>query len=327
MLVPKSSKSSKIFECKSCDYKTSRNSQFLRHLLTDKHKNNEKSTDFQQKSTNINQKVPLFACECGKKYKERTGLWRHKKVCHSNNQLVRKEINENNNNNNNNMDIIKEHAKSITDKDELILFLIKECSDYKNLLTEQQSMMSKVIENGIGNNSHNTSYSNTNNFNLQVFLNETCKDAMNINEFVDSIKLQLSDLEKFAELGYVEGITHIITSHLKALDITQRPVHCTDKKREIMYIKDADKWEKEDEHKTKIRRVIKRVSDKNITLLPQFREKYPEYSNSSSKISDKYDKMVIEVMTCNEEKENKVIHNISSVIAIDKLSRPKLMTL
>jgi len=94
-----------------------------------------------------------------------------------------------------------------------------------------------------------------------------------------------------------------------------------------MYIKDADKWEKEDEHKTKIRRVIKRVSDKNITLLPQFREKYPEYSNSSSKISDKYDKMVIEVMTCNEEKENKVIHNISSVIAIDKLSRPKLMTL
>jgi len=118
MLVPKSSKSSKNFECKSCDYKTSRNSQFLRHLLTDKHKNNEKSTDFQQKSTNINQKVPLFACECGKKYKERTGLWRHKKVCHSNNQLIHKEINENNNNNNN-MDIIKEHAKSITDKDEL----------------------------------------------------------------------------------------------------------------------------------------------------------------------------------------------------------------
>ena len=319
-----SSKSSKFYECKLCDYITSRNSQYQRHLLTDKHEKNQKSTFCQQKSTKINQKVPFFVCDCGRNYKERSGLWRHKKVCEHN--TTNNVIIEKNDNDNNNMDVIKEHAESITDKDELILFLIKECSDYKNMIVEQQSMMMKVFENGVGNNSHNTNYSNNKTFNLQVFLNETCKDAMNINEFVDSIKLQLSDLEKFAEVGYVEGITNIITTNLKALDITQRPVHCTDKKREIMYIKDEDKWEKEDEHKSKLRRAIKRVSDKNIKLLPQFREKYPEYSNSSSKISDKYDKMVIEVMTSNDEKENKVIHNISSVITIDKFNK-KLMSL
>ncbi len=311
MLTQKSSKSSKNYYCDFCNYITSRISQYQRHLLTAKHK---KSTLYQQKSTKINQKVPMLSCDCGKYYKERSGLWRHKKICPKN-----YDINDTNtnNNNNNNMDIIKEHAKSITDKDELIMFLIKECTDYKNMLAEQQNMMMKVIENGVGNNSHNT-HSNNNTFNLQVFLNETCKNAMNINDFVDSIKLQLSDLEKFAEVGYVEGITNIITTNLKALDITQRPVHCTDKKRETMYIKDENKWEKEDDNKSKLRRVIKRVSDKNIKLLPLFREKYPEYSNSSSKISDKYDKMVIEVMTSNDDKETKIIHNISSVITIDK---------
>jgi hypothetical protein len=258
-------------------------------------------------STNINAFSSIFVCECGKKYKERTGLWKHKKKCSDN---INKQT-------------IEEKAKSITDKDELIMFLIKECSDYKNMIVEQQSMMMKVIENSVGNNnSHNNSHNNHSNnktFNLQVFLNETCKDAMNITDFVESIKLQLPDLEKFAEIGYVEGISNIISSNLKTLDVTQRPVHCTDKKRETMYIKDDNEWKKEDENKSKLRKAIQYVSNKNIRLLPQFRQKYPDYSNSSSKISDKYDKMVIEVMTTDTNKEDKIIRNISNITTIDKM--------
>jgi hypothetical protein len=205
------------------------------------------------------------------------------------------------------------------------MFLIKECSDYKNILIEQQGMMMKVIENGVGNYSQtiNNNHSNNKTFNLQVFLNETCKDAMNITDFVDSIKLQLVDLEKFAEVGYIEGISNIITTNLKALDVTQRPVHCTDKKRETMYIKDEGQWNKEDENNSKLRKAIKIISNKNIKLLPQFREKYPEYSNSSSKISDKYDKMVVEVMTTDAKKEDKIIRNILQSTTIDKIIKEK----
>ena len=120
-------------------------------------------------------------------------------------------------------------------------------------------------------------------------------------------------------MGYTQGISNIITTNLKALNITQRPVHCTDKKRETMYIKDENQWTKEDEKKSKLRKAIKCVTNKNIRLLPQFREKYPEYNNSNSNISDKYDKMVIEVMTSDSDKEDKIIRNISNVTIIDKM--------
>ena len=306
MLKEFGSESSNNYVCELCDYSTSRSSQYKRHIDTDKHKSREKSTVCQHLSTNNDNCSSNFVCECGKIYKERSGLWRHKKICLTNTISPS----------------IQEKAKSIADKDELIMFLIKECSDYKNLLIEQQSMMMKVIENGVGNNtniSNNNNNSNNKTFNLQVFLNETCKDAMNISDFVNSIKLQLSDLEKLGEVGFVEGITNIITTNLKAMDVTMRPVHCTDKKRETVYVKDENQWTKEDDTKTKLRKAIKRIADKNIRLLPQFREKYPEYNNSSSKISDKYEKMVIEVMTTDADKEDKIIRNISNATTIDKM--------
>jgi hypothetical protein len=314
MLMDLSSESSNNYVCDLCDYSTTRNSQFQRHIKTDKHQNNEKSTICQQISTNFNNLGSKFVCDCGKIYKERTGLWRHKKNCNT------KDIE-----NTKDMETIKEKAKTITDKDELIMFLLKECTDYKNLLIEQQSMMMKVIENGVTNISNNNSNNNNHNktFNLQVFLNETCKDAMNITDFVNSIKLQLSDLEKLGEVGYVEGISNIITTNLKALDVTLRPVHCTDKKRETMYIKDENQWTKEDDTKTTLRKAINRIADKNIRLLPQFREKYPDYNNSSSKISDKYEKMVIEVMTTDHAKEDKIIRNISNATTIEKIMKEK----
>ena len=267
--------------------------------------------------THGDQKEEKYRCEiCNKKYMSRNGLWKHKKTCKNTENVITT--------NNSVTNDIKEIAKNIKDKDELIMFLIKENSEFKNIIMEQQTMMMKVLENGTSNitNTNTNCMNNNKTFNLQFFLNETCKDAMNIMDFVDSIKLQLSDLEKFGDLSYVDGISNIITSNLKALDVTQRPVHCTDKKRETMYIKDENQWEKADENKSKLRKAIKRIADKNIRLLPQFREKYPEYKNPSSKVSDKYDKMVVEAMgglgNNDLEKENKIIHNISKCVVIDK---------
>ncbi len=194
---------------------------------------------------------------------------------------------------------------------------MKENKEIKEMILE--IVKNGTIINGAMNNSHNTTtHTNSHNkaFNLNFFLNETCKNAMNITDFVDSIKLQLSDLIEVGELGYVEGISKIIVKNLNNLDETVRPIHCTDKKRETMYIKDEGEWTKEDEKKTKLKKVINKVADKNIRLLPTFREKYPEYKNSYSKTSDKYDKLVIEVMETDEEKKEKIIKNISKVTTI-----------
>jgi len=168
------------------------------------------------------------------------------------------------------------------------------------------------------NNTNNTTHTNSHNkaFNLNFFLNETCKNAMNITDFVDSIKLQLSDLMEVGELGYVEGISKIIVKNLNNLDETVRPIHCTDKKRETMYIKDQGEWNKEDDKKTNLKRAITKIADKNILLLPIFREKYPDYKNSSSKISDVHDKLVIEIMETDDIKKDKIVHNISKVTTI-----------
>ena len=284
-MVP-TQKSSELFVCECCNYSSSRKSQYHRHLSTDKHKilQNPTSKKFQQDK--------LYICDCGKTYKHSSTLYAHKKKCNNTN----------------------ESSNDTTDKD-LIMMLIKENTELKN-------MMMKVLENGTHNtnNSHNNSNNKT--FNLQFFLNETCKDAMNIMDFVDSIKLQLSDLENVGKLGYIEGISNIIVKNLKELDVTERPVHCTDKKRETIYIKDEDKWEKEDESKKKIRKVIKKVATKNALMLPKFKEKYPDCVKSISPFSDQYNKIIVESMggtgENDIEKENKIIRNISKNIIVDK---------
>ena len=289
-------KSSEKFHCEYCDYSSCRKSQYDRHLKTDKHKmkqNETFETDLVQKSSE------KLQCICGICFNNRTTLWRHKKKCSFENKT--------------NEDTYQEE-NSMSDKD-LIIMLVKQNTELMDMLKNNTTSQANHNTNSLNNNNNKT-------FNLQFFLNETCKDAMNIMDFVDSIKLQLSDLEKVGELGYAQGISNIITTNLKALDVTQRPVHCTDKKRETMYIKDENKWEKEDDNKTNLRKAIKRVANKNIILLPAFREKFPEYKNSSSKLSDKYDKMVLEAMggagNDDLEKEDKIIHNISKCTTIEK---------
>ena len=308
-------KKNKPFYCEKCDTIYQFNSIFKRHLLSRKHASQSgmetKFDKWKPNLTNFHEEINVSCDICNKEFKNRSGLWKHKQKCNKHIQLTPYTETKS----------LVEKTKNITDKDELIMFLIKENSEFKNIVMEQQTMMLKVLENGTynNNNSHNTTNKT---FNLQVFLNETCKDAMNITDFVNSIKLQLTDLENFGENGYVDGISSIITNNLKSMDVTQRPVHCTDKKRETIYIKDENQWEKEDDNKTKLRKIIKHIANKNIKLLPQFREKYPEYNNSSSTVSDKYDKMVIEVMggKGNDDihKEDKIINNISKHIIVDK---------
>jgi len=272
------------FYCESCDYKCCKNSSWKQHLSTTKH----------IKAKNglmpANEK---YACEfCGFNFKHQSSYCRHRKKCKETTTTYEVENN---------------------DKD-LIMMLVK-----------QNSELLEVIKNGTHNtnNSHNNTNSNNKSFNLQFFLNETCKDAMNIMDFVDSIKLQLTDLENVGKLGYVEGISNIITTKLKSLDITQRPVHCTDKKREVLYVKDENKWEKEDEENKKLRKAIKRVASKNQNLLPQFKEAHPDCNKASSKFSDQYNKIIVE--SCGGpgdndlEKENKIIKNITKVTTIDKI--------
>jgi len=293
-------KSQKYF-CKFCNYTTSYNDMYERHLLTPKHKNNEKSTNFQQFSTHLNTKSDTtYNCDCGKKYKERTGLWKHKKKCFFKNEE----------NNNDNLQITDEH---------LIKLLINQCKELRN---ENKELIEIIKQN-----SNNIVYFNNNNsnnktFNLNLFLNETCKNAMNLTEFVDSLKIQLSDLENVGKLGYVEGISNIIIKNLKELDVTQRPVHCTDKKREILYIKNENKWEKDDEQKKNLRNAIKKIASKNQRVLPQFKEKYPDCNTSVSMFSDQYNKIIIETMggfgDNDLEKENKIIRKIVKEVIIDK---------
>ena len=284
------------FHCENCDYITSKKSSYDDHLLSRKH----------LAAINGNQILPKFCSEficqnCSKKYVTNSGLWRHKQKCITGENIK-----------------TEENIKIDDKQTDIIMMLIKENNDFK-------TMMMKVLENGTHNNNNNTiSQTNSHNkaFNLQFFLNETCKDAMNIMDFVESIKLQLSDFENVGDVGFVNGISNIIIKNLKALDITQRPVHCTDQKRETIYIKDENKWEKEDDKKQKFHKFIKKVVSKNQRLILKFQEVYPDYNKYSSPNSTRYDKIIIEALggkgDNDIEKEDKIISNISKVIGVDK---------
>ena len=287
------------FHCEICDFNTSRQCHYNRHILTSKHQNNTNETKLKQKGTKIPQN---YVCDCGFIVNSRTTLWRHKKVCNKEEQPT---------------NIVPEISP------ELIMNILKQNNDLQNVIITQNTTILELSKNNSNTNISNSNFNSHNKtFNLQFFLNETCKDAMNITEFVDSLQLQLSDLESVGRLGYVEGISNIIVKNLKALEVHKRPVHCSDSKREVMYIKDEDKWEKENDEKKKLRKVIKRVANKNSRLLPEFKEKHPDCGKSSSAFSDQYNKLIVESMGGsgdNElEKEDKIIKKIAKEVTIDK---------
>jgi len=329
------------FSCKLCDYNTSRKSNFDKHCSTTKHKNMEKNNEIttQNNAPNKNEDVKIYyvnslnncvipenhgnikkvakvakvakssnpnkyqCANCNKIFGDRAGIWRHKKKCIQTDSDIDNKI-------------IKNPDNGIH-KDQLIEFLISENKEFKQMMIE-------MINSSGANNSYNNNTNNSHNktFNLQVFLNETCKDAMNIMDFVNSMEIGLDDLEKVKELGYVNGMTNIILKNLKALDITKRPLHCTDVKREIMYIKDENKWERETENKDKIKKALKYIMHKNAKMLNVFKEKYPDCIKSYSKRSDQYNKLVVEVLGGkgdNEPQHNeKIIRKIAREVTIEK---------
>ena len=305
------------FSCNICRFTCCKNSDWARHVSTRKHMHRVNGTKKEPMETTF---TPPYICKCNKKYTTKSGLWKHKQKCTFGNCNDYKEVeNDEPSEKQLIMMLLKENSALLKDNNEFKKMII----DQQNLVTEQQTNMLELLKNG----THNTTNNNNTNshnktFNLQFFLNETCKDAMNIMDFVESIQLQLSDLEKVGEIGYVDGISNIIVKNLKALDVTQRPLHCTDKKREVLYLKDEDKWEKQGEDNVKLRKVIHKVSSKNINMISEYKEKHPDCSQSDSKYSDEYSHILIESMGGSGdnrlEKESKIIKNISKEVIVEK---------
>jgi hypothetical protein len=298
-ILPK--KTPKNFNCDICDFVSCNKKDYRRHIMTPKHQNTAKILQNTDVFTPKNpKKTPddlsyCFNCDCGKSYKHRQSLFNHIKN-YPNHQYINTKLNES----------------------ELILTLLNQNNQLQNQILDLcKERNSLAINNTNGHiNSHNKT------FNLNVFLNEHCKDAMNITDFVDSVKLQLSDLENMGRLGYVEGISNIIVKNLKEMDIHKRPVHCSDSKREVMYIKDEDKWEKENDEKIKLRKAIKKIAHNNSKLIPKFKEKHPDCNKSDSKFADQYNKLIIEALggsgDNDVEKEDKIIKKIAKEVIIDK---------
>ena len=286
---------SKYF-CEKCDYGTSKKSSYDDHILTAKH----------QKSMFSNQNLPKtcskpdqqFTCDnCNKIYKDNSGLWRHKKICNKN------------------------VTNDLLQKDNLIEYLIKENAEFKTLIIELIKKDTLTSNDTII--SNNTINSNNTAFNLNFFLNETCKDALNIGEFVDSIKIQLTDLETVGRVGYVDGVSKILIKNLNELETCKRPIHCSDSKREVLYIKDDNKWSKENDEKIVIKNAIKQVANKNIKQITEWANLNPDCKKSDSRKNDQYLKIVMNSMSggSNEEQCNnveKIIKNITKSVIIDK---------
>ena len=296
------SKNINKFLCENCDFKCSKLGDYNRHLLTSKH--------IKANDANFKRQINLTCETCNNNFKHASSLSRHKKKC---------------------QEVVIVEPPPLEEKPDIIDLLINENKEFKNVIielfknnSELQKQMMEVCKNG---NVNNTTINNTNNshnktFNLQFFLNEQCKDAMNIMDFVNTFQLQFSDFEKIGEVGYVEGISKIIIDKLSEMDIYKRPIHCSDAKREIMYVKDKDVWSKENAMNSKLRLAIKYISKKNSDMVRPWLIKHPGALYSDHHLSDAYQSMIIESMGGNsgtlEQCENKIIRKISKMVLIDK---------
>ena len=250
-------KNAEIFYCKSCDFKTSKQSNYNKHLLTAKHKKSTKINKNQQK--NAEQILKHFTCECGRTYKDRSGLWRHKKKC----RFLEKEVFEE-----------KEDVKLVNNEEisvkNMLLTMMNENKELRNMLKTQQETHNKQLSNiipKIGNNNNSIS--------INVFLNEHCKDAINFSDFMKNISITPKDVIQTTEIGYIEGISTILMEHLKKLETTMRPIHCSDKKRLQFYIKDENMWNKDNGEK--VEQAINNISNKQIQEINQINLDNDEY--------------------------------------------------
>jgi len=305
-----SQKVANVFCCEICYYSTSKKPDYSKHCLTAKHIN----------ATKISQKVDDladgFCCECGNIYKHRQGLVKHKKKCQSISNETSWEC---------------PSSSNLTSV--MVMEIIKENKEIKNLLFEQQKensmLMNKMVEisqnaltipTTINNTNNNNNNNTTNNqFNLNFFLNETCKDAINFTDFIDKIQVTDNDLENNAKMGFVEGITKIIMDNLRQLELTNRPIHCTDVKRETIYVKDEDQWEK-DHSKEVLQKGIQEITRKNMCQLTEWRENNPEYDNLETELGEKSIVMQQSSMAGGNRDKfyPKIIKNIAKETIIEK---------
>lgn len=277
------------FYCKHCDYITSRNSSFNKHILTRKHKKVANNNALATFDNGLVAKVAKHhKCQhCDKNYKDRAGLWRHKKKC---------------------VPIVEEKPEINT---ELVMQLLKQNQELQNTIID---MAGKINTTNITNN-------NNNQFNINLFLNEKCKDAMNITEFIKTIKLTFDDLLNTEKLGYVKGISSIIVNGLRQLDVCKRPIHCSDVKRETIYVKSHDdKWEKDDEDKNKIKELIRDVSSKNSKQILPWADATEGTNDGTHKNGHLFMRVAVAANGGSEEELNKVVTLLAPKIAIDKNS-------
>ena len=312
--------------CELCDFKCFKRSNYAAHLLTRKHiaeqngaKNAEKlrknATAQQTGKNNIGHEICqngvgiLYTCIfCDKVYKHKRNLTRHAPQCSEKNKNTYKpEIST-----------------------ELVLQILKDNNNFKELLIDQNKTIIELVNNThiVNNNNNNNNNNNVNNnnnnktFNLQLFLNETCKEAMNLSDFVNSIKQQFSDLEYIENYGFINGISKIFIKNLNSLKQELRPIHCTDEKRKIIYVKDNDIWEKEDDNHTSVRRAIKTVAKGAFMLMQEFKKEYTDWDRHDSRNNTRYHNLMLEVLGGSgkedADNETKIITNISKEIKIKK---------
>jgi hypothetical protein len=309
------------FVCEKCDYKCSKKRDYERHVLTLKHKNVDKM------SKNVDKVAHFFVqCMCGKNYKHRQSLSVHKKKCNVYINLKNiimekeKEIEQLKVQ----MALDEQEQQLVVKKDECLLSnevvmeLIKQNKELQQMLYDQNNKMFEIAKEGkyITNNT-------TNNFNLNVFLNDKCKDAMTLMDFVESLQVNVKHLEYTSQVGYVEGVSHIFIDGMKDVDVHYRPLHCSDFRREILYIKNVNGWEKEDENRSHITKAIKMINNKSLKQIIEWQKMYPDYNDPESKTNDRYMKMLCNVISGSTEEEqeanfNKVIRNVAKEVVINK---------
>jgi len=311
METKKSLKKSLVFVCKVCDYNTSKKSDFDKHLSTRKH---DDMVTVETVETKKSQKVAQhnMCNKCKKVYNTRSGLWKHMKICDyiTNVSVLSSEGYEKEESS-----VKIDNSYNIPNKDDLLLKLIKDNDEMMKIIKGQQEQINSIIPK-IGNTTNNNT---TNNFNLNVFLNEHCKDALNISDFIDSLKITLEDLLFSKTNGISRGITDVMIKGLKELDIHKRPIHCTDIKRDIMYIKDEDKWSKDDNHDM-MKNTIVKIADKERTALQQWAIDNPDWMETERKQIEYLTMMrsICEPIENYNNYEKKIIKNLGKEILIDK---------
>ncbi len=297
--------------CEECDYITSNKKDFKKHIETSKHL---KLTQANSEIPNYLGKSKNFVCNCGNIYKHASSLSKHKKKCHDDNKS----------------DIVETESEHSLVESNMMIEFMKQNQDFqKEMFNKMMEFMKTQCNNNSNNNINNGIINNNNQFNLQLYLNETCKNAMTIDEFLDYLQPTLEELEAVAHLGYVEGITRIIMRGLKDLEEEQRPFHCTDLKREALFVKNPDgEWEKETDEKPLMLKFVKAVARKNFNNVSEWRKLHPNCRYHDSKSNDMLNQIMLNSMSGSTEEEqksnyDKIMKNIAKEIVIDKSKKNK----